>query len=349
VKIDYRKLIGFSNGSFIVTMPKSWVEKNNLKKGDVIGVEEGSDDLVLYANNKDIQKEEKSISINFEDKKLSLIKAEIITAYLNNYHIIEIFSKTLENDAPVIKGILRNLSGMEIIEQTAHRIVAKDLIDVSSISIQTIIRRMDMITRSMMEDVISCMQGVCNPKNIIHRDSDVNRLYYLGSRVIKNAMENPMLMKNLKTSPWKLLIDQSIITRVEEIADCQKRVSGLIIDIDSNLNIFNELKGINEEIRDRYLAVMKAYYNRDEKLAHDIEINSKKIIEKCNKFLETSTQITSSDSHLKRTAHKKGKPGEKDMEMVYTKNNVSIARIIEHTKAANSYIKYLARKLLSRD
>ena len=64
VKIDHRKLMGFSKGSFIITMPKSWVEKHNLKKGDTISIEEGSNELVFYAGEKEIKKKEKFISIN---------------------------------------------------------------------------------------------------------------------------------------------------------------------------------------------------------------------------------------------------------------------------------------------
>ena len=156
-------------------------------EGDTVTVEEGSDDLVLYAGEKEAKKEEKSILINTENKNLDRIKAEIVSAYLNNYNTIEIFSENLENDATIIKNVLRNLSGMEIIEQTGKRIVAKDLIDVSSISIQSIVRRMDVITRAMIDDTILCMTGKCSPKNIAHRDEDVNRLYYLGFRWLKRS------------------------------------------------------------------------------------------------------------------------------------------------------------------
>lgn len=176
VSIDYRKLIGFSNGSFIVTMPKSWVERHKLKKGDMLGIEEAKDELIFHVGITEHEKEEKSITINAEDKNINWLKAEIVTAYLNNYNTIEIFSKTIYEDAPLFKGIIRNLSGMEIIEQTSNRIVAKDLIDVSSISIQSIIRRIDVITRSMIDDTILCIQGNCEPKSVIHRDADVNRL-----------------------------------------------------------------------------------------------------------------------------------------------------------------------------
>ncbi len=351
--MDYRKLISFSKGSFVVTMPKSWINKHNLRKGDMISIEEGSNQLVFYAGEKEVKKEERSITINTEDKNLDRIKVEIVSAYLNNYNTIEIFSKTLEDDAPIIKSILRNLSGMEIIEQTGKRIVAKDLLDENSISIQSIIRRIDVITRSMIDDTILCIQGKCNPKSILHRDVDVNRLYYLGFRVIKSAIENPMLMNKMKTNPWKLLSDKMVISLIEEIADRQKRVSRLIAEANFKDDALNELKEINEEIRERYNDVMKAYYNNDKTLAYAIEITSRNFIERCDKFLNKTSKdlcshcLKNKELNFELLAKEKNKleypasfPG---------KFTVSLSKIGEHTKATLAFIKHIARTVLNMD
>ena len=38
--MEFRKLMAFGNSSFVVSVPKAWVEKNRLKKGDVLVVDE---------------------------------------------------------------------------------------------------------------------------------------------------------------------------------------------------------------------------------------------------------------------------------------------------------------------
>ena len=48
--MDVRKLISFGKGSYIISMPKTWVEKNKLKKGDFISVSDDGFELVLSAN-----------------------------------------------------------------------------------------------------------------------------------------------------------------------------------------------------------------------------------------------------------------------------------------------------------
>ncbi|MFH0868360.1 MAG: phosphate uptake regulator PhoU [Candidatus Woesearchaeota archaeon] len=338
--MDHRKLIAFSKGSFVVTMPKAWVDKHSLKKGDTISIEEGSNELVFYAGDKEVKKEEKSISISAENKKLSMIKSEIVSAYLNNYNTIEIFSETIEDDALVIKGILRNLSGMEIIEQTSKRIVAKDLIDVSSIPIQSIIRRMDVIARSMIDDTILCMEGKCSSKGIIHRDTDVNRLYYLGFRVIKNAMENPMLMSKFETNPWRLSSDRRILSRIEEIADRQKRISRLIEESGYDYKMLKEFKELSEDVKQKYYDAMKAYYNNDKKIAYDIEITNTGLTERCDSFLEKASEDMCLHCLKRAKSKKKGFSGE---------TIVSASKIAEHTKATITFIKYIARTVLNMD
>ena len=330
--------MGFSKGSYIITMPKSWVVKNNLKKGDTISIEEGSNELIFYAGQKEPKRKEKAISIETEGKKLAMIKAEIVSAYLNNCNTIEIRSKALADDAPVIKGIIRNLSGMEIIEQTGTKIVAQDLIDVSSISIQNIMRRMDVITRSMIDDLLLCLDGKCDPKSIINRDADVNRLYFLGYRVIKNAMENPAVMRELDINVWHIANHRSVLIRVEEIADTQKRISRLLSNAQLRSETLEGIKEISWDIKSSYSNVMKAYYTNDKEIALEIEINHENLIEKCNKFLEDASKRSSVE--IKDSMQPQA---------LSEKNMVPIANIVEFKKAALSYIRRIARIVLSTD
>ena len=43
--MTYRKIIGFGGSSFVVSLPKEWINKYGLKKGDVVNIEEESDML----------------------------------------------------------------------------------------------------------------------------------------------------------------------------------------------------------------------------------------------------------------------------------------------------------------
>ncbi len=329
VKIDVRKLISFGKGSYILSMPKSWIEKNRLKKGDLISVDDEGFELVLSVNQQEQKPEANEIEIDAKGKDVEILKAEIVSSYLNNYDTINILFDSHSKEAPKIKEVIRNLSGLEIMEQTSTRIVAKNLININEISIQNIIRRMDIITRAMMEDVVLCYRGQCLYDNINQRDVDVNRLYFLGLRVIKNAMKNPRIAKSLGIEPWQLHSDAIVIHKLEKIADRQKRISRFACTADLDRASFAELDRLHTEISEAYNNVMKSYYTRDKQLAISIDTTNKSRSASCDRFLEDYTQMHGSS---------KGK-GENS-------NLVIAAKIVENLKAATAEIRNIARAVL---
>lgn len=329
VKIDVRKLISFGKGSFIVSMPKSWVQKNNLKKGDLVELDDEGAELVLKANHEEKKTESKEISIEAKGKSIERLKAEIVSSYLNSYDVINIMFESNNKEVPKIKDILRNLSGMEIMEQTSTRLVAKNLISINEISISNIIRRMDVITRAMMQDAALCSRGQCSYDNIHNRDSDVNRLYYLGFRVIKNALKNPRIARALETEPWQLHSDASVLKKLERIADKQKRIARYLNSTSLDRQTLNELDIINTDIIESYNEVMKSYYNRERETAFRVEGTTKDRTQSCSKFLETYMQ-----------AHAKEKSKSTNS------NLVAVAKIVENLKATAIEIRDMARNVL---
>ncbi len=329
VKIDIRKLISFGKGSYIISMPKSWIQKNNLKKGDLISVEDEGFELVLKASQADKASDSKEINIDAKGKDIELMKADIVSSYLNGYDTINISFDNNDKEAPKIKDIIRNLSGLEIMEQTSNRILAKNLININEISIQNIIRRMDIITRAMIEDTILCCRGNYNYESIHDRDADVNRLYFLGYRVIKNAMKNPRIAKSLGTEPWQLHSDTLIILRLEKIADRQKRLARYLCTTNLDRATFAELDRIHTDISECYNDVMKSYYNQDKQISYQIEITNKDRIALCDKLLEKYTHMYA-NSKVKTT----------------NSNLVAVAQIVENLKATATSIKNIARTVL---
>lgn len=329
VKIDIRKLISFGKGSYIISMPKSWIEKNKLKKGDLISVDDEGFELVLRAGQSDNASGSQEISIDAKGKDIELMKAEIVSSYLNGYDTINILFDSGSKETPKIKDVLRNLSGLEIMEQTSNRILAKNLININEISIQNIIRRIDIITRAMIEDAILCYRGNYNYESIHNRDADVNRLYFLVYRVIKNAMKNPRIAKSLGTEPWQLHSDTLVVLRLEKIADRQKRLARYLCNAHLDRATLAELDKIHTDISECYNDVMKSYYNKDKQSAYHIETANKDRIAACDKLLERYTHMY---------ANSNGKSA--------NSNLVAVAQIVENLKATATSIKHIARTVL---
>ncbi len=330
-----RRLIGFGKNSYVVSIPKQWVDKNNLKKGDLISIEEGKEGLLLRTNVSPVKEEPRRAVINAEKKGLVQLKTEIVSAYLDNYNIIEVISDDLKTNAPEIRDMLHGLSGLEIINQSSTRIVAKDLIDIDEISVKTLIRRMDNITRSMIKDTGECFDGVDHSDSLAHIDEEVNRLHFLTSRVIRGGLKDVRIANSLGSNSFKLHSDHTVTTKIERIADNLKRICRFLNNSKLDKRWRNELKVIFNKIEESYLDVMKAYYTGDQKIALRIEETNRDRIMACDSFFNKHTHKNLKYKNVK-------KAGVCDFRLACG----ATTRILENMKEMASGVKYIARTVI---
>jgi len=282
--MDYRKIIGFGKSSFVISLPKDWISKNKLKKGDVLNVEETPTTLTVSSRNEKGKKEARIKVILTDNRSIDILKTEIIASYLNGYEIIEIKGDLTEK-APKIKPILQELSGMEILEQTGNKMVAHFLINMQEVSVESLIRRMDVIVKGMIEDCIKCIHEDC-ADSIYHRDYDINRLAFLAYRVIKSAIEDPTLARYFKLNTWDFYVRRTIIGRIEALGDHTKRIARELKASKLNKAGKKDLEELFVHLQKTYIDVIKAFYTKNKEVALKIETTSKERINHFNVFLK---------------------------------------------------------------
>ena len=317
--MNTRKIIGFGKDSYVISLPKKWVNNNNLKKGDSVYVTDLPFELKITPAETAQSKQTITTVIDTKNKDIKLIKTEIITAYLNHSDIIEVRGNNINTYRKEIKEIINNLSGMEIIEIDANKIIAKDLIDIREVSIPVLIKRIDMNLRSMLDDFVKSDKVCTANDEIMERDKDINRMVFLSYRTMKGAILNPAQAMKLNITYEDLIIKGLIILRLEKIGDQIKRITrAMCTKICEKKHEHIKCAKLHElftNVRAQYLDVMKAYYNNDRELAFKIEVGSHKLIGLANNFLEKNPTIEN-------------------------------ARIIEHTKSMISSVKHISRSLV---
>lgn len=280
--VDFRKLISFGKSSYVISLPKNWIDKNKLVKGSLISVREDVENLILSPKIDEDKKESKSITINVDGKSFSQMRREIIPAYVNNYHTINIIGKELKEKAPQVRDILHNLMALEIMEQTSDKIIARDFVNMDKINMINLIRKMDVMTRAMLEDLD--FNSDIPYENIAHRDEDVNRMFFLLFRATKYALNNPVMMREYKTTPSELLKTWNIISSIEKTSDEIKRVARYSQNVKLQKDMKMELNRIVLEIRNAFTTIMKAFYNSDRDLAYKVAKLKKQTLKTCDNF-----------------------------------------------------------------
>ena len=235
--------------SILVSLPKEWVDANNLDKSNQVEIETNQNNLSIRTQQS--KRPSKEIEISYPLPKGESIVPTITGAYLLGFDLIKIVGKSSISisDRESVRGSMRRLVGMEIIDEDATNISVQFLLDETSVNPQNILKRMSSIALGMFSDVVSSLQSgdKTNLETISNRDAEINRQYFLLVRLIRSTIMDTRLagIFNLENID---ILDYRIAANTLEIAgDTVVELSESLIK--SNLSKV-ELKKLHDFAKD---------------------------------------------------------------------------------------------------
>ena len=181
--------------SILVSLPKEWIDANNLDKSNQVEIETNKNNLSIRTQLS--KRPSKDIEITYPLPKGESIVPTITGAYLLGFDMIKIVSKSPISitDRESVRGSTRRLVGMEIIDEDATNISVQFLLDETSINPQNILKRMSSIALGMFSDVVSSLESgdKTNLETISNRDAEINRQYFLLVRLIRSTIMDTRL------------------------------------------------------------------------------------------------------------------------------------------------------------
>jgi phosphate uptake regulator len=254
---EMRKIQLTGGSTYIVSLPKRWVEKMGLQRGSLVGITR-LDDLSLRIQPKGAEREEKQkravINVSDNDDPEGVVR-RLVSAYLLGYNIIQI--KTDQNRLDpsqryAVKDFTRKkLVGTEILSDLPRDLTLQVLLSYSELLVEDALRRMSIIAASMHRDAIVALQ-TDDPRlarEIIAMDDEVDRFSLYIIRLLKAAVSDSHILREIKLySPRECLGYRLITKSVERMADHAVKISQNSLALSpSSLNdeIINELKMIS--------------------------------------------------------------------------------------------------------
>ena len=279
--MGFRKVISFGDSSFVISLPKEWVNKNNVKKGDSVSVEDDGSLLRICPQNIKPTQIDKDITINYNGNIRDL-RSRLMYAYINNFNVINIKKNDIENYTQEIRNTIGNFIGLDVVEQKNDRLIVNDILDISSISVYDLFRRMDRIVLSMAEDARLILTDKSDRTLVLNqKDEDVNKICNLILKVLKRA-QNINDMRLLKLNIGDIFYYWDLVLDVEDVADQLKRIiRGKTGKLDSNII---ELFDLSIE---HYKSAMKSNFTKDSELAVNIMAQRKDFASRCDKIIES--------------------------------------------------------------
>ncbi|MFQ6067923.1 MAG: PhoU domain-containing protein [Candidatus Bathyarchaeia archaeon] len=217
--MELRKVQRTNSGTFFVSLPKDWAERVGLDKGALLAVSESIDGRLRLDPQYDVERK----PLNVVLKPTRYLDREIVGKYLLGYDVICIEAKNhiLPSERTVVKQASSRLVGLEIVEENYARIVLQCLLEPTAFPPEKILRREYNIAASMHRDAVRAfLEGdVHLAKNVIARDDEVNRLYFLHVRILRTVIQNPSLGEKLGIHSIDCLDYRLCASLVETIGD----------------------------------------------------------------------------------------------------------------------------------
>ena len=236
---ETRKLQYTGGSSYIVSLPKKWIQDLGLKQGDhVVILRQGNSMLQIAPASKRVAKEQREATIEVsKENNPYFIARKLIALYFLGFNVITIVPKEdrlLVEQREVIKSIVRRvLMGTEIIADSATGITLQVLINLLDLSVDAAFKRMLLIAKSMYRDTLLALQenNVELAGEVVKSDDEVDRFSFYIVRQLKIAIKNEHLLKEIGLEEPRNCLGYRLIAKsVERVADHAVVISKDIIE-----------------------------------------------------------------------------------------------------------------------
>ncbi|MEM2759162.1 MAG: phosphate uptake regulator PhoU [Nitrososphaerales archaeon] len=243
-KKEVRKIQFTGRSTYILSLPKKWIEEMNLQPGDPVTIVRQINNSLLILPNivaKSSKTGEATVIVTSNESGNSL-KRMIISIYLAGYNVIHVKSKagriSPQHKDAIRQVVRRNLVGTEIVADSDYTTI-QVLMSLPELSIGSALRRMFLIASTMHRDAINALKelNLDLADGVIKSDDEVDRfsLYIMRNLVIASQNERVLREVGLK-NPSDCLSYRVAVKSVERIADHASSIAEKVKEIKEKPN-----------------------------------------------------------------------------------------------------------------
>ncbi|MCL2691544.1 MAG: phosphate uptake regulator PhoU, partial [Candidatus Bathyarchaeota archaeon] len=167
-----------------------------------------------------------------------------IAAYLNGYNLMHIRAQGQKSlnikTRNHLKNFARNyLVGTEIVIDTPNELTLQVLLNYPELTIHNALSRMSIIASSMQKEALTALNKLDyqSSKAVIETDREVNRFSLYVVRLLKLAVSNPRIVKDIGLNTQKECIGYRLIAKaVERTADHATKMAENTLHLKEPLN-----------------------------------------------------------------------------------------------------------------
>ena len=279
---EQRKLQVTGGSTFILSLPKNWAMRNELKRGSSMVVREEDDGSLSISPSKFAKKEKQDeafIKSSLNDNPDAIMRTAI-SAYLDGFNILHIRAQGQKVLSSKLRNHLKNfarhyLVGTEIVIDTPTDLTLQVLLNYPELTVQNALSRMSIIASSMHKEAIAALKKLDYQaaKSVIETDREVNRFGLYIVRLLKLAVSNPRIVKEIGLNSQKDCLGYRLIAKaVERTADHATKIAEntlLLKDI-ANPDLLEKISQLSSLANSMFETSMDALFRHDFNLAESV-------------------------------------------------------------------------------
>lgn len=226
--METRRVQSTGGASFVMTLPKRWVQRFGVDVSRSVRVSMASDGALIV---RPVSGESDMIRSAIIDADMdgSLFR-RLIGAYISGIQEIRVKASTVDKDMKsTVSRFVSVAMGMEVVEEDSSGIVIKDLINPAELPMHRSMRMMSSLVVSMITDVIRALKfnDVALADGVKARDNDVDKYHYHLLRQFNMLCEHPAYLEDLdvdyKTGARYILLSRTL----ERIGDHSVKMASM--------------------------------------------------------------------------------------------------------------------------
>lgn len=304
-----RKIQVTGTNTYILSLPHSWIEKNNITKGTPIYLKENQDGSLQLTTSSSNSVGEKRHTISISSGTFENDIRNIVSAYVSGAETILLKG---EETYTVAEEARRVLSGVEITDETENLIVMKIRTDFTDLRYDSILRRIYNITRSMFSLMLRSFEnGEKHLEELRRKEGEVDRLYLLALRQVSSSSNRPAqdeaVFKSIAAKAIEKVSDhletmyatgtgfmpnKKIAKLLTKASEVYSAAYGFFADGPAGIDTFEAEKATFLKLYDSFEAIIRK--EKDAKRMLDL----KSVAENCLKIVRYSSDIVESGNDL---------------------------------------------------
>ena len=215
--MQVRKIQTTAGGTFMVTVPKEWVEQLQLKKGDLVSTELDEGSLVITPTAPKHTGHSRTLDID-QLKDQRFLDLSITASYIQGNDVTRIFSssnKLLPRHKQMVRQTIEGIMGVEVSEDFADHIDLINLIDPAKFSLFETIEKFSANSAAVLSDAVTAMEtgNMALAQDARVRGAGSTKVYRLMMRLAFQAAKSRKLRDELGLADISQVIAMTIATR----------------------------------------------------------------------------------------------------------------------------------------